>query len=159
MTNIFSSIDHQWIPKSERKRILCHVVYFKHVCSHRCSKKYTRCRKSGDKRTKRVVLKIFNSIKKAPRRRGFFILKNPTDQNAAKNYQQLFQKSGLKKALRHRQKIFTTTNHSEWSKNQSCRICHDLTPNPSPKGEGDGAISLFESCLKPFDVFKWQIEN
>ena len=38
-------------------------------------------------------------------------------------------KNGLKlslknKALRHRQKIFTTNNHYEWSKNQSCRICH-----------------------------------
>jgi hypothetical protein len=28
------------------------------------------------------------------------------------------------KALRHRQKIFTTNNHYEWSKNQSCRMCH-----------------------------------
>jgi len=40
------------------------------------------------------------------------------------------------KALRHRQKIFTTNNHYEWSKNQSCRICHNLTPGPSPEERG-----------------------
>jgi hypothetical protein len=28
------------------------------------------------------------------------------------------------KAFRHRQKIFTTNNHYEWSKDQSCRKCY-----------------------------------
>jgi len=47
------------------------------------------------------------------------------------------------KALRHRQKIFTTNNHYEWSKNQSCRICHDRTPGLSLEERETGANSYY----------------
>jgi hypothetical protein len=72
---------------------------------------------------------------------------NPPDKSGGFCELKKWVKLSLKnKALRHRQKIFTTNNHYEWSKNQSCRICHDLTLNPSPpdsyrEERGTGAIS------------------
>ena len=52
---------------------------------------------------------------------------DPTSQIGAVELKKWVKLSLKNKALRHRQKIFTTNNHYEWSKNQSCRICHFFT--------------------------------